>query len=195
VIFRPATLDDVPQIVRLVQSAYRGPASRAGWTTEADLLDGQRVDAAMATAAVTAPDGVVLLARDGGSDGGAGGGSGGGPGGGAGGVGLVACCQLERRNGYAYFGMFAVDPQRQGGGVGRAVLAAAERYAADRWGAGELRMAVIVQRGDLIAWYERRGYARTGELSPFPYGDERFGIPRRGDLRLATLAKKLEVGI
>ena len=178
-IFRPATVDDVPEIVRLVQSAYRGPASRAGWTTEADLLDGQRIDAAMATAAVTAPDGVVLLGWDAATDG----------------AGVTACCQLERRDGYAYFGMFAVDPQRQGGGVGRAVLAEAERYAADRWGAGELRMFVITQRKDLIAWYERRGYARTGELTPFPYGDDRFGVPRRGDLRFETLAKKLEVGI
>lgn len=170
-IFRVATVDDVPELVRVVESAYRGPASRAGWTTEADLLDGQRIDPAMATAAVTAPDSVVLVAFDGGA--------------------MAACCQVERRDGYAYFGMFAVDPQRQRGGVGRAVLAEAERYAAAELGMGELRMTVITQRADLIAWYERRGYARTGEVSPFHYGDQRFGIPRRDDLRFETLTKKL----
>lgn len=170
-IFRAATVEDVPDLVRLVESAYRGQASRAGWTTEADLLDGQRLDAAMATAAVTAPDGLVLLGLDGGAP--------------------VGCCQLERRDGYAYFGMFAVDPRRQGAGLGRAVLAGAERHAAEHWGATELRMTVITQRSDLIGWYERRGYVRTGETSPFPYGDRRFGIPRRDDLRFEVLVKKL----
>jgi ribosomal protein S18 acetylase RimI-like enzyme len=87
--------------------------------------------------------------------------------------------------------MFAVSPSRQGAGLGRAVLAEAERYARDEWGAGELRMTVIVQRADLIAWYVRRGYTRTGELTPFPYGDERFGRPRRSDLAFETLSRKL----
>jgi ribosomal protein S18 acetylase RimI-like enzyme len=104
---------------------------------------------------------------------------------------ITACCQLQRRDGYGYFGMFAVTPGCQGAGMGRAVLAEAERVARDEWGAGELRMTVLVQREDLIAWYLRRGYARTGELSPFPYGDERFGVPLRPDLTFETLAKGL----
>ncbi|QLQ35730.1 GNAT family N-acetyltransferase [Micromonospora robiginosa] len=169
--FRTARPADVPALVDLIESAYRGDRARAGWTHEADLLDGQRTDPEMVTAAVTAPAGVVLVAeRDGG---------------------LVACCQVERRDDHAYFGMFAVDPGHQGGGLGRELLAEAERYARETWHAGELRMTVIVQREDLIAWYERRGYARTGERSPFPYGDERFGLPRRTDLAFETLCKKL----
>jgi ribosomal protein S18 acetylase RimI-like enzyme len=87
--------------------------------------------------------------------------------------------------------MFAVDPGQQGGGLGRAVLEEAERIARDEWGAGELRMTVIVQREDLIGWYERRGFVRTGELTAFPYGDERFGRPLRDDLAFETLTKKL----
>jgi GNAT superfamily N-acetyltransferase len=169
--FRVARPADVPAVVDLVESAYRGERSRSGWTHEADLLAGQRTDARMVDAAVRDPDGVVLVAEVGGQ--------------------MVACCQLQRRDGYVYFGLFAVSPARQGGGLGRAVLAEAERVARDAWGAGELRMTVIVQREDLIAWYLRRGYARTGELSPFPYGDERFGVPLRRDLAFETLTKKL----
>jgi ribosomal protein S18 acetylase RimI-like enzyme len=169
--FRRAGAGDVPALVDLVESAYRGERSRAGWTHEADLLAGQRTDAQMVEAAVRDRAGVVLVAEAGGQ--------------------IVACCQLERRDGYVYFGMFAVSPARQGGGLGRAMLAEAERFARAEWGAGELRMTVIVQRADLIAWYLRRGYARTRELSPFPYGDERFGMPLRPDLAFETLTKKL----
>jgi ribosomal protein S18 acetylase RimI-like enzyme len=169
--FRTAGLADIPALVDLVESAYRGQRSRAGWTHEADLLGGQRTDPGMVTAAISDPAGVVLVAETDGE--------------------IVACCQLERRDGYVYFGMFAVSPGRQGGGLGWAVLAEAERFAREQWGAGELRMTVIVQRDDLIAWYVRRGYRRTGELSPFPYGDERFGVPLRPDLAFETLTKKL----
>ncbi|MFF8772365.1 GNAT family N-acetyltransferase [Kitasatospora sp. NPDC015120] len=169
--FRTATTADVPALLALVESAYRGDASRAGWTTEADLLEGQRTDTEGVTAAVTHPDGVVLLAELDGE--------------------LLACCQLERRGEHAYFGMFSVRPGRQGGGLGRALLARAERYAAEEWGAVEMEMTVIEQRAELIAWYERRGFHRTGVHAPFPYGDERFGIPLRADLRFEKLTKAL----
>ncbi|MGW2251189.1 GNAT family N-acetyltransferase [Kitasatospora sp. NPDC001660] len=169
--YRPATVADVPALVALVESAYRGDASRAGWTSEADLLDGPRTDADKVAAVVGHPDGVVLVAERDGE--------------------LLACCQLERRGDHAYFGMFSVQPGRQGGGLGRSVLAEAERIAGEQWGVAVLEMKVIEQRADLIAWYERRGYRRTGVYSPFPYGDESVGIPRRADLRFETLAKSL----
>jgi len=86
--------------------------------------------------------------------------------------------------------MFSVSPQLQGGGVGKAVMAEAERIARE-WGAEEIRMTVIRQREDLIAFYERRGFVRTGRFEPFPYGDERFGRPLRDDLEFAELAKPL----
>jgi ribosomal protein S18 acetylase RimI-like enzyme len=171
--FRAAVPADVPAIVALVQRAYRGEASRAGWTTEADLLDGQRTDAEQVHALLSTAGSVVLLAERDGA--------------------LAGCCHLERREGHAYFGMFAVDPTAQGGGIGGTLLAEAERRAREEWDLPEQRMTVITARPDLIAWYERRGYRRTGARSPFPYGDERFGIPRRDDLEFETLAKSLVV--
>ncbi|MBB5118915.1 GNAT superfamily N-acetyltransferase [Streptomyces eurocidicus] len=169
--FRTATTADVPELVALVESAYRGDDSRVGWTTEADLLDGQRTD----------PDGVLAVVTDANSrllvvelDGA-----------------LVACCQLEHRGDHAYFGMFAVRPTMQGAGLGKVIIAEAERLVRAEWGVGEMHMTVIRQRDDLIAWYERRGYRRTGKMSPFPYGDERFGVPQRDDLEFELLVKEL----
>ncbi|AXE25250.1 GNAT family N-acetyltransferase [Streptomyces globosus] len=169
--FRPAVEADVPELVALVESAYRGDASRAGWTTEADLLDGQRTDPDGVRAVIRTPGSVLLAVERDGE--------------------LVACCQLEHRGDHAYFGMFAVRPGLQGGGLGKEVLAEAERRCREMWAAKEMRMTVVSLREELIAYYERRGYRRTGELSPFPYGDERFGVPLRDDLAFELLVKTL----
>jgi ribosomal protein S18 acetylase RimI-like enzyme len=87
--------------------------------------------------------------------------------------------------------MFSVRPNLQGHGIGRALLAEAERIARSDWNCREMQMTVISVRDDLILWYERHGYRRTGRYSPFPYGDERFGIPKRDDLRFELLVKAL----
>jgi ribosomal protein S18 acetylase RimI-like enzyme len=169
--FRPATERDVPELVVLVESAYRGDASRAGWTTEADYLEGQRTDADGVRRVISTPDSILLVVERGGE--------------------LVACCQLEHRGDHAYFGMFAVRPGLQGAGLGKEILAEAERRVRAEWGAEEMRMTVVHVREELIAYYERRGYRRTGEMSPFPYGDQRFGIPLRDDLAFELLVKPL----
>ncbi|MYV39252.1 GNAT family N-acetyltransferase [Streptomyces sp. SID1328] len=169
--FRDATDADVDDLVALVESAYRGDASRAGWTTEADILDGQRTDPEGVRQVIKTPDSRLLVVEREGR--------------------IVACCQLEHRGTHAYFGMFAVSPSLQGAGLGKTVMAEAERLARADWGATEMHMTVISVRDDLIGWYERRGYRRTGETTPFPYGDERFGIPRRPDLRFELLVKSL----
>ncbi|MER6444879.1 GNAT family N-acetyltransferase [Streptomyces venezuelae] len=169
--FRSAVEADVPELVELVESAYRGDASRAGWTTEADYLDGQRTDQDGVRAVIAAPDGVLLVVERAGE--------------------LVACCQLEHRDDHVYFGMFAVRPGLQGAGLGKEILAEAERRARETWGAKEMRMTVVHVREELIAYYVRRGYRRTGELSPFPYGDERFGVPLRDDLAFELVVKSL----
>ena len=170
--FRLAVERDVPAIVGLVEAAYRG---EAGWTTETHLLDGQRTDAGMVRAAIRAHGSAVLVAEAGGR--------------------LVGCCQLERRPAAeVYFGMFSVRPGRQGRGLGREILAEAERLARDDWGARTMVLTVLAQRDELIAWYERRGYRRTGESKPFPYDDARSGIPKRPDLSFVVLSKPLAGG-
>jgi ribosomal protein S18 acetylase RimI-like enzyme len=168
---RTATADDVPAIVALVQSAYRGESGLRGWTTESHLLDGQRTDAEDVSDVMGRPDSRVLLAETDGR--------------------LQATCHVDREGESAYFGMFAVDPSGQGQGLGKQMLAEAERIARDEWRCRFMRMTVIEQRDELIAWYQRRGYRRSGEFKPFPYGDERFGIPRRDDLRFEVLIKML----
>ena len=178
--FRFAHANDVPAILALVESAYRGESSRAGWTTEADLLDGQRTDAEAISAVIAGQSSAVLLAEADGQ--------------------LVGCCQLEQPHppphppftAEAYFGMFAVRPGGQGQGWGGQILTEAERLARDGWNATSMVMSVLAQRPDLIAWYERRGYRRTGETRPFPYGNERFGMPKRPDLNFVILAKPLD---
>jgi len=169
--FRTASANDVQAIVALVQSAYRGEDSRAGWTTEADLLDGQRTDTDEVAALIHAPTSRIMLCEQNGT--------------------LLASAHLEKHAATCHFGMFAVLPGRQRAGLGKAMLAEAERIARDEWGCLEMQMTVITLRTELIAWYERRGYRRTGVFRPFPYGDARFGIPKRADLHMEVLHKRL----
>jgi len=169
--FRAATPADLDAIVALVTSAYRGDSSRAGWTTEADFLDGNRIDAEVLRADIERPGSRVLLAERDGA--------------------LLACAHVSEDDGAGYFGMFSVVPGLQGGGIGKQVLAECERIARDDWRLPAMRMTVIDIRDELIAFYERRGYRRTGILKPFPYGDERFGLPQRDDLRFEVLEKAL----
>lgn len=168
---RPAATADAPALVALVNSAYRGDSSRAGWTTEADLLGGQRIDIEGLTEMMVRPGNVILLhERD---------------------LVPVACVHLERTGEACYLGMLTIHPTLQGAGLGRQMLEAAECWAIEHWSSRTMHMTVIAQRPELIAWYERRGYRRTGECKPFPYGDERFGLPRRDDLAFEVLSKPL----
>lgn len=170
--YRAASAADVPAIVALVESAYRGESGLRGWTTETQLIDGQRTDAANVEELIARAGSLVLLAEQEGV--------------------LAGCCHVEQQGSQAYFGMFAVSPELQMAGLGRALLAEAERIAREQWQAIAMRMSVIEQRAELIAWYERRGYRLTGETGAFPYGQPRFGIPRRDDLRFVYLSKPLQ---
>ena len=169
---RLATEADLRRVHALIESAYRGDTARQGWTHEADLLGGQRTDLVALTAALSDPDQHILVLEIDGA--------------------IVATVQLQAKSGdTAYLGQLAVDPVQQAQGLGRQMIAAAEDFAVDRFGARIMEMTVIAQRTDLIAYYLRRGYAATGETRPFPYDDVRFGMPVTRDLSFTVLAKVL----
>jgi predicted GNAT family N-acyltransferase len=150
--FRTATLSDIPLLHALIESGYRGDAAKAGWTHEADLLGGQRTDAKELRAIIMAPENRILLGETKGS--------------------LMGCVQIsDKGNGLAYLGLLTVDPAHQASGLGRQILAGAEKAAMQIFGARHMEMTVIGQREELIAWYARRGYLPTGEERPFPYDE------------------------
>ena len=170
--FRPATGADLPAVVALVNSAYRGEGSRAGWTTETDLVGGPRADEAMLRADIERPGSQIVVAESGRE--------------------IVGCAHVTRiTDGAAYFGLFAVRPAVQGKGVGRRLLAEAERVAREEWHLAALRMTVLDARPELLAYYGRRGYRPTGDLEPFPpAGADMIEILRDG-LQLVVLSKDL----
>ena len=175
-IIRTATPVDIAHIHALVESGYRGESAKRGWTHEADLLGGQRTDAEALACIIADPAQTLLLAE-------------------ADGV-LVGCVlvadegEREPSIRVAYLGMLTVDPALQGGGLGRILIAAAEQHALSI-GTTIMEMTVIRQRTELIDWYVRCGYARTGREKPFPLDDRRFGEPKTRDLVFVVLGKQL----
>lgn len=171
IVIRDAVATDITALHALIESAYRGEASRAGWTTEADLLDGQRTDQEELAEILADPDQAMLIAwRDGRP---------------------AACVRILRLSkGLGYFGMLSVDPTLQSAGLGR-LVAAAEAALAERYATVRVRIQVFPQRDTLIAWYERLGYVATGETAPFPYGDLSFGEPRGDDLYFVLMEKPI----
>ncbi|MDR2876268.1 MAG: GNAT family N-acetyltransferase [Methylobacillus sp.] len=169
--YRRAVSGDITRIVALVNSAYRGDSSRAGWTTEADILDGQRVDAEEIASLIAKPDALILLRAEGEK--------------------ITGTAYLEKQDARAaYLGMLVIAPPLQGRGFGHELMREAERWAQKEWSAERMRMLVIMARHELIAYYERRGYRRTGATEPFPT-DPRFGLPKVSGLYLVALEKSL----
>lgn len=169
----PATTEDVPELVALVNSGYRGDSSRQGWTTEADLLGGIRIDEESMTDLIKAPGSVVLKATD------------------ATGT-IRGCVHLQDTEKALYLGMLTVSPALQNAGIGRELMLAAESFAHSK-DFSAITMTVISVRKELIAWYQRRGYADTGERKPFPMNDPRFGLPKQ-PLEFIVMEKQLKPG-
>jgi ribosomal protein S18 acetylase RimI-like enzyme len=167
---RAADLDDIDEIIDLVHSSYRGDSSRAGWTTEADLLDGSRTDRNEVTSMITDDGSMILVCVDDDV--------------------IVGSVNIRRQGSACYLGMLSVSPQVQGSGVGRKLIAAAERRAHAEWGSEKMEMTVFSVRSELVAYYERRGYHRTGEKRPF-VGDDVHGTPRVEGLEFDVLEKSL----
>jgi ribosomal protein S18 acetylase RimI-like enzyme len=161
--------NDIPELTILINSAYRGDASRRGWTTEADLLDGElRTDEPSLSQLFKNPDAVILKFVSGGH--------------------ITGCMYLEKQANALYLGMLSVSPTAQAQGIGKKLLNAAEEYARQH-ACASVVMTVISLRNELIDWYERHGYKRNGATKPFPE-DERFGKARQ-PLQFIVLEKKL----
>ena len=149
-----ASLHDIPSLVSLLNSAYRGTASRKGWTTEADMIAGElRTDEADMKGMMQQPDTVFLKYSNDKDE-------------------IEGCVFLQKRNGKLYLGMLSVNPSLQAKGIGKQLMAAAEDHARQQ-GCPAVFMRVISLRHELMAWYERKGYYKTGETQPFE--DSRFG--------------------
>jgi GNAT superfamily N-acetyltransferase len=170
-VFSFAKDSDSEKIASLVNSAYRGDSSKQGWTTEADILDGQRTDAAEIALRIQAQHSYIVMAHQDGN--------------------LVGSCELivNKAAEELYFGMFTIKPNFQNSGLGKLFLAHIEKLAAD-WKLKRITMTVITLRSELIAFYERRGYQVTNHYIPFPTED-RFGIPKVKDLKMVYLIKDL----
>ncbi len=167
--FRVATLDDSLKINELVNSAYRGDSSKMGWTTEADLLGGQRSDLAEIEEIILDKNQAIILCIQEQQ--------------------IIGTVVVQQKSACAYIGMLTVKPDLQKSGVGKLLLAAAEDHITNVWHQDEIEMTVIKQRTELINWYGRRGYFPSGESRPFPYGDLSFGIPKVNDLEFIVLKK------
>jgi ribosomal protein S18 acetylase RimI-like enzyme len=170
---RKATKEDSGRIADLVNSAYRGDSSSQGWTTEAELLDGNRINQEEVRTLIEAEKSMILLCLDG--------------------TEIIGSVHLRKMDSAAYLGLFVVKPTLQGMGIGKRFMRAAENIAQKEWGVAKMSMTVITRRQELIAYYERRGYRRTGQISPFP-ADAGASSPRVEGLQLEVLEKDLEAG-
>jgi GNAT superfamily N-acetyltransferase len=167
--FIKARPEDVGLITGLVNSAYRGDSSRAGWTSEADLFDGPRTDENEIRRLINSHESMLLLCMEA--------------------TELVGSVLLRKKGACGYLGMLVIRPRLQGAGIGSRLMAAAEFAARDAWNITKMSMTVIGCRHELIAFYQRRGYRRTGQIESLPLGS--LSVPRVSDLELEVLEKDL----
>lgn len=165
----PASAEDVPVLNKLVNSAYRGESSRKGWATEADLIDGTRIDEAAMLDLIRDKNTTILKYVENNK--------------------ILGCVELRIENESLYLGMLTVNPDLQAKGIGKILMTAGEDFGR-RNNCKKVKMTVVSVRDKLIAWYERHGYSLTGERKPFKMPDERFGIPRQ-PLEFVVMEKNL----
>ncbi|MDO8931155.1 MAG: GNAT family N-acetyltransferase, partial [Rhodocyclaceae bacterium] len=146
---------DANDIASLVNRAYRPVTSMRGWTHEAHLVAGDRISPAQIQTLLRSGPTVLVMYRNGT---------------------IVACVHVQGDASGAWIGMLATEPAWQAQGLGKCMLQYAETFTAEHFKAIVVRVAVLAARPELIAFYERRGYARTGQIEDYPV-DEEIGKP------------------
>jgi len=171
IIFKTATIHDAQSLADLVNSAYRGDSSRLGWTTEAELLDGQRTDKDSLAELIQTPLNRIEMAFEADK--------------------LIGCVHLkEEGKETLYFGMLTVSPALQSKGTGKEIIKHVEEIALEK-NLKRIKITVIQHRKELISYYERRGFRPTGRYEEFPSHDPKFGLPKVPDLKLMEYEKIL----
>ena len=161
--------EDIPALVKLLNNAYRGEESKKGWTTEADMVAGDlRTDEVNLKELMELPDAAFLKFTNAKNE-------------------IEGCVFLHKRQGKIYLGMLSVSPGLQAKGIGKQIMAAAELFAKEQ-GCPAVFMRVISIRHELVAWYERQGYNKTGEIQPFD--DTKFGTAKQ-PIEFVVMQKEL----
>jgi ribosomal protein S18 acetylase RimI-like enzyme len=167
--FHIADASEASAIAALVNAAYRPSDDPIGWTHEAELIAGDRTSPQQVAEAIKRPNSVVLIHREGAT--------------------IIACVHVEKDGSHGHIGMLAVAPALQTAGIGKQMLMWAERYAAEMFGAEKFILAVVSARRELVAFYARRGYQKTGVVMDYPVS-ARAGVPKDPALSVEWLEKK-----
>lgn len=170
--FYKAELVDAAAISALINHCFRGEVSRQGWTTEADIVAGKRTTSSEVASVIKRPDAFVLMGVLDDE------------------IVATVCCDKQMIAGKqtAHFGKVSVKPNLQNKGYGKDLIHAAEAMTKREWRVLGFHMSVISLRTELIAYYERLGYERTGELEAFPENPDLWQ-PKVEGLTLAYLVK------
>jgi ribosomal protein S18 acetylase RimI-like enzyme len=136
---RRATIADAAAIARVTNLAYG--------RVESFFIRGDRTSETEVETYYLAHGGFLLAERDGA---------------------LLGSVYVEDRGDHGYIGLLSVDPMLQGGGLGRALMAAAEASLAAA-GRPRVELLVVNLRTELPPWYRKQGYRLVGER-PFPPG-------------------------
>lgn len=169
---RTAVFTDAEAIAQLVNRAYRPAPEKAGWTHESDLVRGDRTDTTQIESGISKPHSAILLGLRGPQ--------------------IVGCVHVQKEGRDCHIGLLAVDPPLQKAGIGKKMLAYAERYAAERFACEKFVMAVVLSRHELISFYLRRGYRRTGQIMEYPRSAN-AGVAMHADLKIERLEKRSDL--
>lgn len=166
--FRCATTHDAAIITKLVNNAYRPKSDKSGWTHESDLVSGDRTNTDQIIDVISKQDSIILVGLSNDH--------------------IVGCVHVQKNHYNTYIGMLAVDPALQGIGTGKHILSYAEKYATDHFHTEKFVMVVVSERHELISFYERRGYQKTGEVMEYPLSTG-VGTPKQLNLKIEVLEK------